>query len=160
MAQNKRRRLTLIVSAVFAVTLGGTASGTPSSGISPTVHVARATIEESINVNSDGIRFKTKQPTDISVVTLTMAPGGTTGWHRHPGIVMIAVTEGTGTFYGADCTPTTYSAGDVFVETGEDSAAVVRNETDSPFVITVTFVVPRGAPFRIDEPNPGCPGIE
>jgi quercetin dioxygenase-like cupin family protein len=89
-----------------------------------------------------------------------MAPGGTTGWHRHPGVVMIAVTEGTGTFYGADCTSTIYSAEDVFVETGEDSAAVVRNETDSPFVITVTFVVPRGAPFRIDEPNPGCPGIE
>lgn len=160
MVQNKRGRSALILSALFAVTLGGTASGTPSSGISSTVHVARATIEESIKVNSDGIRFKTKQPSDLSVVTLTMAPGGTTGWHRHPGIVMIAVTEGTGTFYGADCTPTTYSAGDVFIETGEDSAAVVRNETDSPFVITVTFVVPRGAPFRIDEPNPGCPGIE
>ncbi len=160
MAQIMRRRLAPIVSAVFAVTLGGTASGTTSSGISSTVHVARATTEESINVDSDGIRFKTKQPNDLSVVTLTMAPGGTTGWHRHPGIVMIAVTEGTGTFYGADCTPTTYSAGDVFVETGEDSAAVVRNEIDSPFVITVTFVVPRGAPFRIDEPNPGCPGIE
>ncbi len=159
MAQNKRRRLALITSAVFAVTLGGTASGTPSSGISSTVHVARGTIEESVNVNSDGIRFKTKQPTDISVVTLIMAPGGTTGWHRHR-IVMIAVTEGTGTFYGADCTSTTYSAGNVFIETGEDSAAVVRNETDSPFVITVTFVVPLGAPFRIDEPNPGCPGIE
>lgn len=156
----QKKSLALIVSTIFAVTFGGTASGTPSSGISPTVHVARATIKESVNVSSDGMRFKTKQPADISVVTLTMAPGGTTGWHRHPGIVMIAVTEGTGTFYGADCTSTTYSVGDVFVETGEDSAAVVRNESESPFVITVTFVVPRGAPFRIDEPNPGCQGIE
>lgn len=160
MAQKTTRRLALIMSAAFAVTLGGTASGTPSSGISSTVHLARATIEESVNVNSDGIRFKTKQPTDISVVTLSMAPGATTGWHRHPGIVMIAVTEGTGTFYGADCRSATYSAGDVFVETGADSAAVVRNETDRPFVITVTFVVPRGAPLRIDEPNPGCLGVE
>ena len=93
MAQKTTRRLALIMSAAFAVTLGGTASGTPSSGISSTVHLARATIEESVNVNSDGIRFKTKQPTDISVVTLSMAPGATTGWHRHPGIVMTAVTR-------------------------------------------------------------------
>ena len=159
MTRRRRRRLALVMSVVFAATLGGIAFGTTSSGISSTVHVGRATTREPVRVNVDGIKFKARQPADISVVTVTMAPGGTTGWHRHPGLVMIAVTEGTGTLYAADCTSTSYTAGDVFVETGEDSAALVRNETENPFVITVTFVVPQGAPFRIDEPNPGCPGI-
>jgi quercetin dioxygenase-like cupin family protein len=97
---------------------------------------------------------------DVSVSTLTLAPGGTTGWHRHPGVVLIAVSAGTGTHYSADCSSRTYSAGDAFVESGEEPAAVVRNETDQPFVITVTFIVPNAAPLRIDEPNPGCPGID
>ncbi len=160
MIQSKRTRMALVLAAVLSVTLAGTAAGTPSSGIEAKVHVARATIDEPVKVNVDGMKFRTKQSADVSIVTLTMAPGGTTGWHRHPGVVMIAVTEGTGTFYAADCTSTTYSAGDVFVESGEDAAAVVRNESDTPFVITVTFVVPHGSPFRIDEPNPGCPGVE
>ena len=160
MAEKTRRYLAPVVLAMLPVALASTASGTPSSGIASTVHVARATIEEPVKVNVDGIKLKTKESTDISVVTLTIAPGGTTGWHRHPGVVLIAVREGTGTFYAADCTSTTYSAGDAFVETGEDSAAVVRNESARAFVITVTFFVPQGAPFRMDEPNPGCPGIE
>lgn len=160
MAQMKRRHLVPLVLAMLPVALAGTASGTPSSGIASTVHVVRATLKEPVKANADGIKLKTKEPADISVVTLTIAPGGTTGWHRHPGVVLIAVKEGTGTFYAADCTSTTYSPGDVFVETGEDSAGVVRNESAGPFVITVTFIVPQGALFRIDEPNPGCPGIE
>jgi quercetin dioxygenase-like cupin family protein len=160
MTQKRRRYLAPVVLAMLPVALASTASGTPSSSIDPTPHVARATIKGPVKANADGIRLKTKEPTDVSVVTLTIAPGGSTGWHRHPGVVLIAVTEGTGTFYAADCTPTPYSAGDVFVETGEDSAAVVRNESASAFVITVTFFVPHGAPFRIDERNPGCPGIE
>lgn len=160
MAQMKRKHLVPVILAMLPVALASTASGTPSSGIASTVHVARATIEEPVKANADGIKLKTKESIDISVVTLTIAPGGTTGWHRHPGVVVIAVKEGTGTFYSADCTSTTYSTGDVFVETGEDSAAVVRNESASAFVITVTFFVPQGAAFRIDEPNPGCPGIE
>ena len=159
MAHSSRLRIAAIGAAVAALSLGGTAVGTEGGYLSSEVHVQRATLDEKVNANTDGIRFKTKTAMDVSVRTLTLAPGGTTGWHRHPGVVIIAVTEGTGTHYSADCSSRTYSAGDVFVETGDDSEAVVRNETDQPFVITVTFIVPEGGDLRIDSPNPGCPGI-
>jgi quercetin dioxygenase-like cupin family protein len=87
-----------------------------------------------------------------------MAPGATTGWHSHPGFVIISVTQGTQTLYAADCSARTISAGESFVETG-DEPMVARNETGSEVVLVVTFVAPQGAAFRIDQPNPGCPGI-
>ncbi|MDQ3874464.1 MAG: cupin [Actinomycetota bacterium] len=155
---SRKARWSVLATAVTAVTLAaGVALATPGSGITPTVHVARATLTEKANVNADRIRFKTKKPTDVSVVTLRMAPGATTGWHRHPGVVIIAVTQGTGTLYSSDCSSRAYSAGQVFVESGDDAAGVFRNETASDVVITVTFVAPKGAAFRIDAPNPGCP---
>lgn len=160
MIERRKLGIASIVVTAMALSLGGTALGTPGAYSSATVHVDRAALDEEVKVNADGIRLRTKNPMDVSVSTLTLAPGGTTGWHRHPGVVLIAVSAGTGTHYSADCSSRTYSAGDAFVESGEEPAAVVRNETDQPFVITVTFIVPNGAPLRIDEPNPGCPGIE
>jgi quercetin dioxygenase-like cupin family protein len=85
-----------------------------------------------------------------------MPPGATTGWHAHPGVALIAVTEGTGVLHGSDCSVRTYQAGDVFVEAGGDPANVFRNESTSPVVLTVTFVAPKGRDFRISAPNPGC----
>ncbi len=160
MAHSKRVRSAFASAVVIALSLGGAALGTPGSYVNRTAHVERATLAEDVRVNADGIRLRAKHPVDVSVVTMTLAPGGTTGWHRHPGVVLIAVAEGTGTHYSADCSSRTYSAGDVFVESGAEPAAVVRNETDGPFVITVTFMVPKGADLRIDEENPGCPGID
>ena len=157
MSLRKIRWSALAAAVAVAAIAAGVALATPGSGITPTVHVARATLAETANVNADRIRFKTKNPTDVSVVTLRMAPGATTGWHRHPGLVIIAVTEGVGTLYSSDCSSRAYSAGEVFVETGDDGAGVLRNETTSDVVLTVTFVAPKGSGFRIDEPNPGCP---
>ena len=42
-------------------------------------------------------------------------PGGSTGWHTHPGHSLIIVTAGTVTAYEGDdpdCTPHVYTAGD------------------------------------------------
>ena len=157
--KSMRKRVALVasVAAVGVATIAvGAALGTPASGITATVHVPRATLAEPVHVNADRIKFQTKAAADVSVVTLRMAPGATTGWHSHPGLVLIAVSEGTGTLYESDCSSRTYSAGEVFVETGDDAPGVLRNESGGDLVITVTFVAPQGAAFRIDAPNPGC----
>jgi quercetin dioxygenase-like cupin family protein len=144
--------LTALVASIFA----GVALATPGSGITPTTHVDRATMTESVHLNSDRIKFQTKDPVDVRVQTLRMAPGATTGWHSHPGFVIVSITQGTQTLYSADCSSRTISAGESFIETG-DEPMVARNETSSEVVLVVTFVAPQGAPFRIDQPNPGCP---
>jgi quercetin dioxygenase-like cupin family protein len=109
-----------------------------------------------VQVNADGVKFQTKVPTDVSVVTLILDPGATTGWHSHPGLAVIAVAEGTGKLYSADCSARPYSAGEAFVEAGDDTPTVFRNESASPVVLTVTFIAPQGSALSHGAADPGC----
>jgi quercetin dioxygenase-like cupin family protein len=150
------RRIPILIGLFASILVTANALATPGSGVTGVAHVSRATLVNEVHVNSDRVKFETSEPTDVSVVTLTMPPGATTGWHAHPGVALIAVTEGTGVLHGSDCSVRTYQAGDVFVEAGGDPANVFRNESTSPVVLTVTFVAPKGRDFRISAPNPGC----
>lgn len=102
----------------------------------------------------------TQDNTDIVVNNNTMAPGGTSGWHTHPGITIIAIKSGALTLYDgddADCQPMVYSAGQVFVEQG-GHVHIARNEGAIGAEWYTTYVVPAGGPTRIDAPAAGnCP---
>lgn len=94
---------------------------------------------------------------DIVVTELSFAPGGFTGWHSHPGKVLVGVARGSVTLYrGNDpnCVGTTYHAGDVWVE----HPGVVhdaRNEGTVAAVVNATYLgVPVGGSIRIDEAQP------
>ena len=120
--------------------------------------VSEAELQERVHVNSDGIKFKTKRPVDVRVQEVTIAPGGRSGWHHHPGMVIVAVQTGTVTEVDADCHGTPYGPGSpngsVFIESG-DAPGEVRNTTDTPAKVYATFVAPDADPpvFRIeDEP--------
>src|SRR5262252_9879728 len=66
-------------------------------------------------------RQRTKGLSDGAVFSNVWQPGGTTGWHTHPGHTLIFVTAGAVTQYQADdpsCTPHVYSAGMSFVAHG------------------------------------------
>lgn len=104
---------------------------------------------------------KTKGLSDLYVLNNTWQPGGTTGWHSHPGHSLITVTAGTVTVYeGNDpaCTPHVYTAGMGFVDPGGGHVHIVRNE-GSVVAQTVTVqLVPADSARRIDVPSPGnCP---
>lgn len=151
------RMLVIATAALVSVPLAvGIAVATPPSGVTPTAHVVGAVLPDRVNVNADRIRLQTKEPVEVSVVTLSVEPGGTTGWHSHPGLAVIAVAEGTGKLYSADCSSQTFHAGQAFVETGDDRPTDFRNESAEPVVLTVTFLAPQGAPLLHDEENPGC----
>ena len=103
-----------------------------------------------------GVMIKTRGNSDTYVVQLRIAPGGDTGWHSHPGPVFVMITAGTGSLYFADdptFTPEVYPAGTGFVEEGGD-VHIFRNEGDTDLVVVALFLVPQGAPRRIDEPAP------
>ena len=139
--------------AFVPLTVVGIAAATAPSGITPTPHVEAARLAK-VKVNADGIKFRNKKPIDVSVLTLTVDPGGTTGWHSHPGFAVISVTKGTGTLYFADCSSKSIQSGKSFVETGDDPQTEFRNETSSPVVLTVTFFAPKGKDIIRDEPQP------
>ena|SRR5437868_7496904 len=106
------------------------------------------------------VELKSHDDTDIAVSTIVVAPGGHSGWHFHPGPVLVVVTSGTITFYhGSDptCTGTPHAAGTAFIEEGGD-VGIARNEGTSQASVVATFFVPKGAATRQDAAAPGnCP---
>ena len=152
-----RRAAIVGAAVVVVVTAAGVAVGsaTPSSGSLTTV-LGRGLVGEDVKINTKAIKLKTKEPFEIITQTVTFQPGGTSGWHSHPGPVFVVVKSGTVTVYDASCTPRRYSAGQGFLEGPEP--AVVRNEGTTVSENIATLLVPAGEPARTDAPS-ACPGI-
>jgi quercetin dioxygenase-like cupin family protein len=102
------------------------------------------------------LNFNVAAETDILNQTITIAPGGTTGWHGHPGTTMVVVSAGTGTFQHGDCTTSTYPAGTAFLDV-PNTVHQLRNDGTVPLVIHATYTnVPAAGVFRLDQPAPAC----
>jgi hypothetical protein len=156
----RQSRWSLPLGAALVVVFAGTALATSSSGMSVTA-LLRGTLSESIHLNVGDVKFQTKAPVDLVTRGITFAVGATSGWHSHPGIVLVTVVSGSLVVYGADCSSEPIPAGTVFVESG-DEPGLVRNEGSIDAVTSATFIVPAGTPnsgLRIDRDNPGCPGL-
>jgi quercetin dioxygenase-like cupin family protein len=138
------------------------ARATPPVGVTTnTIAVGRFdTINTKIKTGPWKAKISTKGASDLHVLENTIVPGGTFGWHSHPGPSLVTVKSGTATFYLADdptCSPHVVPAGSGFVDSGGD-VHVVRNEGTVDLVTVVVSLVPAGATRRIDQDNPGnCP---
>jgi quercetin dioxygenase-like cupin family protein len=146
--------------AVLAI--AATALATPGAGVTSTLFAVGTFDEIHAKTLSSSwqARIDTKGATDVHVLENRIAPGGTFGWHSHPGPSIVVVKSGALTLYKGDdptCTPNVIAAGSGFVDDGGD-VHVVRNEGSVDAVVYVTSLVPKGAGRRIDEPSPGnCP---
>jgi quercetin dioxygenase-like cupin family protein len=104
---------------------------------------------------------KTKGLSDLYVQSNVWGPGGTSGWHTHPGHSLITVTAGAVTAYDghdASCTPRVYTTGMTFVDEGGDHVHVLRNEGSVEARTITVQLIPAGAARRIDAAgSPGCP---
>ena len=109
------------------------------------------------------LEIKAKPAFDLAVQSIVFQPGGQSGWHSHPGPVLIMVKSGTMTFYESDdpsCTPIVRTQGQAYLDFGQspEHSHIARNETDALAENIVTYFVPPGAALRIDKPDPGnCP---
>ena len=151
------RPFTRSVPLAFALVavLAGTALATGASGFHGTP-LARGTTAGAMQFNVGEIKFQTKDRVDFANATVTIDPLGNSGWHSHPGVVLVTVTSGTVTFYQADCSFNVYPAGSSFVESN-GATGLARNESATAnAVVYVTYIVPVGAALRIDQPDPGC----
>jgi quercetin dioxygenase-like cupin family protein len=141
--------LASVVTAV-AVAPGG---ATPPSGLT-NVPLARGTDV------SDGT-IPLQVGADVVMAQITVDPGGSSGWHSHPGGAIIVVKQGTLTVHstlGSRCETETYSAGQAFIERPGEVDQVVNMGT-IPYILFVTFPrVPQGDSARTDEPSSeNCP---
>ena len=138
---------------VTAVTIAATVApswATPPSGLT-NISLARGT---DTSHGTIPLRFGT----DVAMAQITVVPGGSSGWHSHPGGAIIIVKEGALTVYspvGHRCRTTTYGAGQAFIERPGEVDDVLNTGT-VPYVLYVTFprVPPKVSP-RTDEPDPG-----
>jgi quercetin dioxygenase-like cupin family protein len=165
MKLHRRRILTAIAAVgalVGAALITLPAQATLPSGVttSPIATGRFDAIDTKIRTGAWKAKISTKGATDLHVLQNTIAPGGTFGWHSHPGPSLVIVKSGTATFYLADdptCSPHVVPAGSGFVDSGGD-VHVVRNEGNVDLVTVVVSLVPADAARRIDQPNPGnCP---
>jgi quercetin dioxygenase-like cupin family protein len=159
---------------VFLVAVGavlgliaGVALATPPSGA--TAETARGPlVDRSLDVNwhfAPGVKVKlqTQGPIEVAYQRITIAPGGTLGWHSHPGPTVVTVFQGTLSFYHAEhCThEIEYATGQSFSNL-PDEIHMARNEGTQPVVVFASYYLQQGAPptpLRIDQPSPGagCP---
>lgn len=141
------------------VAIGSSAPATPASGFNAaqTFKGVFGPIEAGVERDDFELELKTKGTADLYVVRNEVQPGGTSGWHTHPGPSLITVTAGEITAYEStdpDCAPTVYTAGQGFVDHG-DHAHMLRNETDSLAETVAVQFLPTGAGRRVDQPKPG-----
>src|SRR5215211_1568632 len=146
--------LTLVVGAALANTPSG-AKATPVTA----AQITRATLGN-FEAENKGIEVESgRRSADLAIVKVVLEPGGSTGWHHHPGVVLVPVKAGTVTEYDAQCHKSVYKAGKGFVESNSE-VHLVRNEGDVKVVLYATFLVPtKTSPegLTISDPQPkGC----
>ena len=155
----------------LAVALSGTALATPA--LTFVSEILSQTFFESIKVNAhaddDGtgahkVRIVARDPSDVFVVRNTVAPGGYSGWHTHPGPSVVVVKRGTATVYeveGTDCVQHTYPAGTGFVDAGGTHVHLVSNASATEILELYAFqIIPTGLARVISVTDPGlCPGL-
>jgi hypothetical protein len=172
MKRNGRKRL-LPVLALALIALAGFAAVTkasPSTKAAPAMRanpptgvvgtpIARGTYD-SLKMERALVQalFRDKAGSSIDVVVQKhdYAPGGSTGWHSHPGPVLITVTQGQITFYERNdpsCSPHVVSAGQGYVDTG--AGHIGRNESGQPAQDVVVALAPVGGAFRTELTAPG-----
>jgi hypothetical protein len=134
------------------------AAATPPTGVAAEV-LARGTIAQAGHVRVAGIKLATRGPIDVATVHVTFQPGGSTGWHVHPGPALVTVKTGQLTLHRAKgCRTRAFNAGQTFMEFGPEDVNLTRNETGGVTETVVTFLLPVGAPVTGDAPAPRhCP---
>src|SRR5215213_9392798 len=139
------RRTTLLVTvgvsvlALLALVVGA-ALATMPKGVTPTP-LTRATLGK-IEAENKGIEVESDRTSaDFALAKVVIEPGGTTGWHHHPGVALVSVNSGAVTEYDKNCHKSVYKAGEGFVESNSE-VHVVRNRGKANAVLYVTFIAP------------------
>ena len=142
----KVKRMCLVAAAVGLMGVGvlpSVALASPPSGFTPT------------------ILFQADfGPTDVMVQKVVIDPGGTSGWHHHPGVVTVAVRSGSVTVLDSDCNRTRYGPGlpngAVFAQ-GSDT--VEQATSTNGATVYAVFVAPSADPpvTRVEDAAVSCP---
>lgn len=135
-----------------------TAYASPGTGFTQTPLVT-ARFNAPLKAKHDGVKITTKEATDVRVQQVVFAPGGSSGWHHHPGLVTVMVASGSVTVWDEQCNKTDYGPGlpngAAFIESGDEPGQVTSSTGATNYA---TYIVPKASPsvFRIEDAVPPC----
>lgn len=157
----------LIVGSVAAAGLiAGVSLATPTVGAFNNVILSTGTVNRDVHSHAhvalpgteDGFsaEIETDGAANFIVQDVKFSPGGTTGWHTHPGILLLSLAADSGPidWYDSNCNKHVYNAGDSWTEGTKLHDVVNSSSVDAHFV--VTYVVAKGVNKRTDQPAPAC----
>lgn len=153
-----RKRVLATLGLAVAGAAATVALATPGSGVTTTTFVA-ADFEHSVHFNSDRVKFQTKDPTAVRVQKLVWSAGAYSGWHHHPGVIIVTVQSGSVTVEDSNCSSVTYGPGlpdgAVFVEGGDAPLQVTSASGATEYAMQIA---PAANPpvFRIEDDPPAC----
>ena len=127
------------------------AMGSVSDNISQQVQLASS--------GNDGdqqwqLQLQAQGATDFYVQQLILAPGGYSGWHTHPGLLIGTVVSGAIDFYDANCTKHSYTSGQVFME--NDQVHGIINIGSVNTELSIAYLVKHNQARRIEADAPVC----
>jgi len=157
----RRGQIALPLAALAAVAVTATAAGGAhehQSGV--TVEpLALAQTGAKLRAEGNGIQLRTNGPKAMMTARITVEPGGSFGWHSHPGPVLVAVERGTFSLTQVEnrrCKTHRFGPGEAFVEDG-GRVHLGRNESGEKVRIFATFLARAGTTtFSRPEATPGA----
>lgn len=119
--------------------------------------VAAAFSLEFADGEGDLIEVELDDASTFIVAEVTWTPGGTSGWHHHPGPVLVNVVEGElELVWERDCTPRSYAAGESFLDPGEVHTARNTDDDGCARAYAVFLGIPDGEPATTWVPPVDC----
>jgi quercetin dioxygenase-like cupin family protein len=146
-----------VIGAIFLST--STVVATPGSGFGATT-VSKGTLAGPVKLEGLGLKLSTNATTDMVIQQINIDPGGQSGWHQHPGLVLVTVVSGA-VYVQVECEPAQmFSVGQSFVEPPLTTVKVSNVSATAPGRNFATLVVPAGRALRIEAPAPDCSEID
>jgi hypothetical protein len=159
MLASKLMRSAATVVAGAAIGLFATAAiASPSSGVAFTTLTVQ-NFDTPDQINSDRIKFQTKDRTIVRIQSATWNANSTSGWHHHPGVILGVVTSGSVIVWDGACGQRTFGPGlplgAVFVEGDDELMRVTSTGGATEYVV---HTVPFGSPpvYRVEDDPPAC----
>jgi quercetin dioxygenase-like cupin family protein len=147
--ESMKLRTKCIVGAVSAVcVVAGIAVATPSLEVLYNVVLVTGTANHDVHARAhvalpgseEGFRaeVETDGATNFIVQDVIFGPGGTTGWHKHPGVLLLSLTADSGSvdWYDANCVKHVYNAGDSWTEGTTLHDVVNSSSSNAHFIVT------------------------
>jgi hypothetical protein len=149
----------VLIVAVAAVGVAQASHVPVTTSCSSTGVLADGTTVNTVNINVEPTKLRTKQAVEVVHICNVGASGFTSGWHHHNGPIIVNVTAtggGSLTFYSPDnCTGTIVGPGQAYIESTGDPI-LARNESGTTATWITTQIIPVGAALIVPESTTFC----